>query len=66
VSAVLLAAGALLPTPARAQPTNCDDPRCVPGIASNVVLGSYRDNTTNYEFGATSWSGWRSAARPDA
>ena len=34
---------------------DCNDPSCTPGIAPNIVLGSYCNNTTYYAFGVTSW-----------
>jgi hypothetical protein len=48
---------ALLTTvpPAAAGPTECNYPSCTPGIAPNVVLGSYCNNPTYYSFGVTSW-----------
>ncbi|MGU3650130.1 hypothetical protein [Mycolicibacterium sp. A43C] len=33
----------------------CNEPACTPGIAPNIVLGSYCSNTTYYAFGVTSW-----------
>jgi hypothetical protein len=41
--------------PAAADPTECNYPSCTPGIAPNIVLGSYCDNPTYYSFGVTSW-----------
>jgi hypothetical protein len=41
--------------PAVAGPTECNYPSCTPGIAPNVVLGSYCNNPTHYAFGVTSW-----------
>jgi hypothetical protein len=41
--------------PAAAGPTECNYPACTPGIAPNVVLGSYCNNQTYYSFGVTSW-----------
>jgi hypothetical protein len=47
--------------PAAAQPpppppgAACNNPNCTPGIAPNIVLGSYCNNTTYYAFGVTSW-----------
>jgi hypothetical protein len=40
---------------AAAEPTDCDNPSCTPGITPGVVLGSYCDNPTYYSFGVTSW-----------
>ncbi|MCB0951023.1 MAG: hypothetical protein KDB44_17475 [Mycobacterium sp.] len=58
-----LAAPALLlaAPPVTAQPppppagAECNYPNCTPGIAPNVVLGSYCTNNTYYVFGVTSW-----------
>ncbi|WP_159233763.1 hypothetical protein, partial [Mycolicibacterium vanbaalenii] len=33
----------------------CNYPNCTPGIAPNIVLGSYCNNTTYYVFGVTDW-----------
>jgi hypothetical protein len=33
----------------------CNYPDCTPGIAPNIVLGSYCDNPTYYAFGVTDW-----------
>jgi hypothetical protein len=41
--------------PAAAEPDECNYPSCTPGIAPNIVLGSYCDNPTYYSFGVTSW-----------
>ncbi len=47
--------------PAAAQPplpppgAECNNPNCTPGIAPNIVLGSYCNNTTYYVFGVTDW-----------
>jgi hypothetical protein len=44
--------------PAAAEPDQLDEcnyPSCTPGIAPNIVLGSYCDNPTYYAFGVTSW-----------
>ncbi|MCG5434164.1 hypothetical protein LV457_17985 [Mycobacterium sp. MYCO198283] len=55
-AAAVVAGGLLTAPPVAAEPLNsCDDPFCVPGIAPNVVLGSYCSNTTYYVFGTTSW-----------
>jgi hypothetical protein len=62
-AAVLLTVGALVPASAGADPlppdvppgTPCNDAWCTPGIAPNIVLGSYCDNFTYYAFGVTSW-----------
>jgi hypothetical protein len=50
----LLMAGALVATPAIADPpTDCNEPSCVPGIQPGVVLGTLCENTTYYVFGVT-------------
>ena len=36
-------------------PPECNYPDCTPGIAPNVVLGSYCNNFTYYAFGVTNW-----------
>ena len=51
----ILPAALLLASPAAADEAECNDPNCTPGIASNIVLGSYCDNATYYAFGVTSW-----------
>ena len=33
----------------------CNYPDCTPGIAPNIVLGSYCNNPTYYAFGVTNW-----------
>jgi len=58
VLAAILTAGSFALTPpavADNDPTDCNYPSCTPGIAPNVVLGSYCDNPTYYAFGVTSW-----------
>ncbi len=50
-----LAAGVLTPGSATAEPTECNDPFCVPGITPGVVLGAYCSDTTHFVFGTTSW-----------
>src|SRR3982074_3251159 len=55
MAAGLLGAGTLLAPHAAADPAECDHPRCNPGIAPGIVLGSYCDNPTYYAFGVTSW-----------
>jgi hypothetical protein len=52
--AVLLA-GVLTPPSATAQPVNCNEPACVPGITGGVVLGAGCLDTAVYVFGTTSW-----------
>ena len=55
MAAGLLGAGTLLAPHAAAEPPDCDNPSCTPGIAPGIVLGSYCDNPTYYAFGVTSW-----------
>jgi hypothetical protein len=56
LAACLLSIPAVTTAPtATAQPAECHDPSCTPGIAPNIVLGSYCNNTTYYAFGVTSW-----------
>ena len=57
LAAVLTAASVVVAAPAAADndPTDCNYPSCTPGIAPNIVLGSYCDNPTYYAFGVTSW-----------
>lgn len=43
------------PAPVDPAVTACNEPSCTPGIAPNIVLGSYCNNTTYYAFGVTSW-----------
>jgi hypothetical protein len=43
------------PVPQPAPSPVCDDAYCTPGIAPNIVLGSYCNNTTYYVFGVTDW-----------
>jgi hypothetical protein len=57
----LVTVGTVTAVPAAAQPPpappagECDAPDCTPGIAPNIVLGSYCNNTTYYAFGVTDW-----------
>ncbi|WP_197374989.1 hypothetical protein [Mycolicibacterium baixiangningiae] len=57
VFAAFLMSVAMAPAAPRAaaQPPECHDPSCTPGIAPNIVLGSYCSSTTHYVFGVTSW-----------
>ena len=59
VLAALLTLGTVGAVPVAAQPppppAECNAPDCTPGIAPNIVLGSYCSNTTYYAFGVTSW-----------
>lgn len=43
------------PIPVIPAVTTCNEPACTPGIAPNIVLGSYCSNNTYYVFGVTSW-----------
>ena len=43
------------PATATAAGADCNYPNCTPGIAPNVVLGSYCSQTTYYAFGVTDW-----------
>lgn len=52
---VLAALGLSWPTPAAADPVQCDDPSCVPGINRVVALGAYCDNPTYHVFATTNW-----------
>lgn len=54
VTAGMVTAGPLAPAPS-ATADGCNYPSCTPGIAPNIVLGSYCDNTTYYVFGVTDW-----------
>jgi hypothetical protein len=51
----LLVAGMLTPAGAAAEPTDCNAPSCVPGIAGGVVLGASCPDTSYFVFGTTSW-----------
>jgi hypothetical protein len=55
LAAMLTALGLIAAPPALAGPTECNYPSCTPGIAPNIVLGSYCNNPTYYAFGVTSW-----------
>ena len=56
LAAVLTAASVVVAPPASAdEAPECNYPSCTPGIAPNIVLGSYCDNPTYYAFGVTSW-----------
>jgi hypothetical protein len=55
VAAALVAAGMVTAPPVSAGPQTCNDAFCVPGIAPNIVLGSYCSNTSYFVFGTTSW-----------
>lgn len=48
-------AGLLSSVPPAAADDECNYPDCTPGIAPNIVLGSYCDNFTYYAFGVTNW-----------
>jgi hypothetical protein len=51
----LLLVGALTPGVGAAEPAECNDPSCVPGIAGGVVLGAECPDTAHFVFGTTSW-----------
>ncbi len=53
VTALLL--GVFAPATANADPVECNDPSCVPGITGGVVLGAPCADTAHYVFGTTSW-----------
>ncbi|MGB3352917.1 MAG: hypothetical protein WBB00_09085 [Mycobacterium sp.] len=61
MAALAAPAWVLTASPAAAQPpppppgAECNYPNCTPGIAPNIVLGSYCNNTTYYVFGVTDW-----------
>ncbi|ADU00521.1 hypothetical protein [Mycolicibacterium gilvum] len=55
VLAASLAAGLWTSAPGAAQPPDCDDAFCTPGITPAVVLGAPCGDTANYVFGTTSW-----------
>jgi hypothetical protein len=56
ISASVVAAPSAPAQPAPPPPgAECNYPNCTPGIAPNIVLGSYCDNPTYYAFGVTSW-----------
>jgi hypothetical protein len=54
VLAGVMAAGLLASAPPAAA-DECNYPDCTPGIAPNIVLGSYCNNPTYYAFGVTDW-----------
>ncbi len=51
----ILVAGMLTPGIAAAEPVDCNDPSCVPGITGGVVLGASCSDTAQFVFGTTSW-----------
>ena len=51
----ILLAGMLMPGIASAEPTECNDPFCVPGITGGVDLGAPCPDTDHFVFGTTSW-----------
>jgi hypothetical protein len=56
LAAVFTAGSVVVAPPAAAdEAPECNYPSCTPGIAPNIVLGSYCDNPTYYAFGVTSW-----------
>lgn len=54
VLAGVLTAGAVSAAPPAAA-DECNYPDCTPGIAPNIVLGSYCNNSSYYAFGVTNW-----------
>ena len=54
VLAGVLTAGVLSAAPPAAA-DECNYPDCTPGIAPNIVLGSYCNNFSYYAFGVTNW-----------
>ena len=57
VLAAVFTAGSVVVAPSASadEAPECNYPSCTPGIAPNIVLGSYCDNPTYYAFGVTSW-----------
>lgn len=55
VVAGLLFAGMLTPGVGAAEPAECNEPSCVPGITGGVVLGASCPDTGYFVFGTTSW-----------
>nr|WP_255799555.1 hypothetical protein [Mycobacteroides abscessus] len=51
----LIVCGVLTPAVGAAEPAECDEPACVPGIAGGVVLGASCSETAYFVFGTTSW-----------
>jgi hypothetical protein len=51
----LLAAALMWPAHAAAEPVDCEEPSCVPGVTGGVVLGAPCADTAYYVFGTTSW-----------
>src|SRR6185437_4479420 len=54
VLAGVVTAGLLSVAPPAAA-DECNYPDCTPGIAPNIVLGSYCNNSSYYAFGVTNW-----------
>jgi hypothetical protein len=58
-SIVTVLAGVVTASLLTAAPTaaadECNYPDCTPGIAPNIVLGSYCNNSSYYAFGVTNW-----------
>lgn len=54
VLAGVVTAGLLSTAPPSAA-EECNYPDCTPGIAPNIVLGSYCDNFSYFAFGVTNW-----------
>ena len=55
VLTIVIAAASVTAAPRAAGQPECNYPSCTPGIAPNIVLGSYCSNHTYYAFGVTSW-----------
>jgi hypothetical protein len=55
VLAAMLTATLLTAAPVATADDECNYPDCTPGIAPNIVLGSYCDNFSYYAFGVTDW-----------
>jgi hypothetical protein len=55
VLAGLVLAGLLTPGTGAAEPIECNDPSCVPGITGGVVLGASCPDPDRFVFGTTSW-----------
>jgi hypothetical protein len=53
--AAVVVAGMLTPAVGYAEPAECNEPSCVPGITGGVVLGATCQDTAHFVFGTTSW-----------
>jgi hypothetical protein len=54
-ASMLTAAPPAAAEPVAPAPPECNYPDCTPGIAPNIVLGSYCNNFSYYAFGVTNW-----------